>query len=84
VQKRSSVTISINILEAASKPNNKMRLMHATNLNYIRFNEYLFQFLQKGFIETINDVDGNLCYCISLKGKAVLAVLKKANELGFF
>ena len=40
-------------------------------------------FLNKGFIEPIKDSEGNSCYRISRRGKALLVVLKKANELGF-
>jgi predicted transcriptional regulator len=83
VQKRSSVTIKIDILQATLKPHNKMRLMHASNLNYVRINKYLAHFLKKGFVETSKDPEGYLCYHISPKGKTFLAVLKEANELGF-
>jgi predicted transcriptional regulator len=83
MQKRSNLTISIGILQATLTPHNKMRLMHTTNLNYVRINKYLDHFLKKGFIETTKNPEGNLCYHISPKGKALLAVLKEANEFGF-
>jgi predicted transcriptional regulator len=83
MQKRSSVTISIAILQATLTPQNKMRLMHSSNLNYVRINKYLSHFLKKGLIETTKNPEGYLCYHISPKGKTLLAVLKEANEFGF-
>ena len=83
MQKRSRVTITIDILEATLAPQKKMKIMYKTNLNYVRFNRYLSDFLKKGFIEPVKDSDGNGCYRITQRGKALLAVLKKANELGF-
>jgi predicted transcriptional regulator len=57
--------------------------MYQANLNYVRFNRYLTDFLNKGFIEPIKDGDGNGCYLITQRGKALLSVLRKANELGY-
>jgi predicted transcriptional regulator len=70
-------------LEATLAPQKKMKIMYKTNLNYERFKRYLCDFLNKGFIEQIKDSDGNGCYRISRRGKALLVVLKKVNELGF-
>ena len=83
MQKRSRVTITIEILEATLSPQKKMKIMYKANLNYLRFKKYLSDFQKKGFIETVKDSEGNVCYRASLRGKALLAVLKKANELGF-
>lgn len=83
MQKRSQVTITIDILEAALKPQKKMKIMYQANLNYVRFNRYLTDFLNKGFIEAIKDSEGNGCYRITQRGKALLSVLRKANELGY-
>ena len=60
-----------------------MRIMYHANLNYVRFNRYLADFLNKGFIEPIKDDEGNGCYVITQKGKDLLVVLKRANELGY-
>jgi predicted transcriptional regulator len=83
LQKRSRVTITIDILEATSKPQNKMRIMYQANLNYVRFSRYLADFLSTGFIESIKDADGKWVYRITQQGKALLEVLRKANELGY-
>jgi predicted transcriptional regulator len=83
LQKRSRATITIDILEAVLKPQKKMRIMYQTNLNYVRFNRYLSNFLNKGFIEAIKDHESNVCYRITPRGKALMLVLKKASELGY-
>jgi predicted transcriptional regulator len=83
LQKRSRVTITIDILEATLTPQKKMRIMYQANLNYLRFNRYLKDFLCKGFIEAFKDDEGNGRYCITARGRALLVVLRKANALGY-
>ena len=83
MQKRRQVIITVDILEAALKPQKKTRVMYQANLNYVRFNRYLADFLSKGFIEAINDDEGNGCYRITQRGKALLLLLRKMNELGY-
>jgi predicted transcriptional regulator len=81
LHKRGRGTITIDILEATLTPQKKMRIMYRANLNYARFNKYFHDFLTKGFIEQTFDSEGKACYRISQRGKTLLAVLKKANEL---
>jgi predicted transcriptional regulator len=81
VRKRGWGTITIDILEATLTPQKKMRIMYKANLNYARFNKYFSNFLKKGFIEKTSDTEGKVCYRISQRGKTLLAVLKKAQEL---
>jgi len=83
MHRRGRGTITMDILEAALTPQRKMRIMYRANLNYARFNKYFFDFLAKGFIERTFDSEGKTCYRISQRGKTLLVVLKKANELGF-
>ena len=83
MQKRSRVTITVDILEATLKPQKKMRIMYQANLNYVRFNRYLGDFLSKGFIEAIKDDEGKGCYRITQRGKTLLLLLRKVNELGY-
>ena len=83
MHKRGRGAITIDILEATLNPQKKMKIMYKTNLNYLRFNCYLSDFLKKGLIDPIKDSEGNGCYRISPRGEELLAVLKKANELGF-
>jgi predicted transcriptional regulator len=81
LSKRGWGTITIDILEATLTPQKKMRIMYRANLNYARFNKYFSDFLKKGFIESIEAPDGKVSYRISQRGKTLLAVLKKAQEL---
>ena len=83
LRKRGWGTITIDILEATLTPQKKMRIMYMANLNYARFDKYFCDFLKKGFIEKTIDFEGKGCYRISQRGKALLAALKKANELAF-
>jgi predicted transcriptional regulator len=81
VSKRGWGTITIDILEATLIPQKKMRIMYRANLNYSRFNKYFSDFLKKGFIEATSNNNGKVYYHISQRGKTLLAVLKKAQEL---
>jgi predicted transcriptional regulator len=81
LSKRGWGTITIDILEATLTPQKKMRIMYRANLNYARFDKYFSDFLKKGFVESIESHDGKVSYRISQRGKTLLAVLKKAQEL---
>jgi predicted transcriptional regulator len=83
MQKRSRMTITMEILEVTLTPKKKMKIMYKVNLNYLRFNKYLSELLTKGFVEAVKDSEGNRCYLTSQRGRELLAVLKKANDLGF-
>ena len=82
MKKRGWVDISIDILESASLPLTKTRLMYRSNLNYVRFNAYLNDFLKKGLLEEtrINDGGAKL-YVVSEHGKVLLAALRNAEKL---
>ncbi len=83
VKKRGWVDISIDILESATSPTNKTRLMYRSNLNYVRFNAYFNEFLRKGLLEEAKNADGNsgVAYVISKQGKILLAALRNAEKL---
>jgi predicted transcriptional regulator len=81
VQRRSWPDIFLDILEACLKPSNKMRIMYKSNLNYERFKKYFNHLLKKGFIEKINESHGRIVYKTTKRGKTLLEVLKKAQEL---
>jgi len=81
LRRRGWGAITIDILESTLTPQKKMRIMYRANLNYARFNKYFSDFLKKGFIEAIEDLDGKACYRISQRGETLLVVLKKAQEL---
>ena len=73
--------ISIDMLDAALKPEKKMRIMYKSNLNFERFGKYFQEFLSKGFIEKLNGSDGKALYVTTERGKALLEALKKAQSI---
>lgn len=58
-----------------------MRIMYGANLNFERFNKYFYDLLRKGFIEEMDNGNGRSLYKITERGKTLLTVLKKAQEL---
>jgi predicted transcriptional regulator len=82
VKKRGWVDISIDILESASVPLAKTRLMYKSNLNYVRFNAYFNDFLKKGLLEeSKNSDDKTKAYIVSEQGKILLGALRHAEKL---
>ena len=81
LKKRGWVDIYIDILESASTPVNKTRLMYRSNLNFVRFNVYFDDFLRKGLLEKTIDDGGRMGYVVSGQGKVLLATLKNAEKL---
>ncbi len=82
LKKRGWVDISIDILESALKPTTKTRLMYRSNLNFVRFNVYFYEFLRKGLLEENKKVNGNgSTYLVSEHGKVLLAALKSTEKI---
>ncbi len=82
MKKRGWVDISIDILESASTPLTKTRLMYKSNLNYVRFNAYFDDFLKKGLLdETMSQRRTGKAYVVSKHGRVLLAALKNAEKL---
>ena len=82
MKKRGWVDISIDILEYASLPLTKTRLMYKSNLNYVRFNAYFRDFLKKGLlVEASNSAGDSKVYVASKQGKVLLAALRNAEKL---
>jgi len=79
--KRGWPVIVIDILEVTLTPSNKMKVMYKANLNFERFTKYFYDLLKKGFIEEINDSNGRTMYQATERGKTLLEVLKRAQEL---
>ena len=73
--------ITVEILEATLSPSNKMRVMYRANLNFERFKRYFYDLLRKGFIEKEEASKGQLVYKTTERGRTLLVVLKKAQEL---
>jgi predicted transcriptional regulator len=83
MQRRSWPGITLDILEATLTPSNKMRVMYKSNLNFERFNRYFYDLLRKGFIEEKNGSNGRLVYKTTERGRTLLEVLRKAQDLFF-
>jgi predicted transcriptional regulator len=81
LQKRGWGTIAIEILEAALSAQKKTRIMYLTNLNYVRTNKYLVDFVRRGFILEVVDSEGKREYVISEEGKIFLLALKNAKDI---
>lgn len=81
LHKRDWSAINIDILEAALKPERKMRIMYRANLNFERFDKYFSELLKKGLIEEHSDHDGKTAYLITKRGKTLLDCLRKAREI---
>jgi len=55
--------------------------MYRSNLNFQRFNRYFYDLLRKGFIEEIDNGNDRTMYRITDRGRTLLEVLKKAEQL---
>ena len=62
-------------------PANKMKIMYRSNLNFDRFNKYFYDLLKKGFIKETSDSTGRENYKITQRGKTLLDVIRKAQDL---
>jgi len=80
-QKRGWDSITIDILAAALQPEKKMRIMYKANLNFDRFYRYFCDLQEKGFIEKIEDGNGQAFYRTSQRGKTLLAACRKSQDL---
>ena len=82
MRKRGWSAITIDILESGLTPLSKTRLMYKSNMNYLRFQNYLCNFLKKGLIEEIENRNGRTkLYMTSKRGKILLTALKKAESI---
>jgi len=61
-----------------------MRIMYKSNLNFERFSRYFNDLLRKGLIEEENDSNGRVVYKATERGRTLLEVLKKAQEIASF
>ena len=55
--------------------------MYKSNLNFARFNVYLYEFLQKGLLEETDANGKRTAYVTSERGKTLLSALKNAEKL---
>lgn len=81
-RRRSRIEVIMDILSEARKGSNKTRIMYRCNLNFVCFNRYFKELLEKGLIvEAAPDPDGVRVYKTTDKGLQLLEVLKKAKDL---
>jgi len=84
MRRRGWQEITLDILEVTLTPTNKMRIMYKSNLNFERFSRYFNDLLRKGLIEEENDSNGRVVYKATERGRTLLEVLKKAQEIASF
>jgi len=81
MDRRSRTELIVDILTEALQGANKTNIMYMANLNFLRFNRYFSELIDKGLIaEVDNPGSGNFMYKTTDKGKALLEVLKKAKR----
>jgi len=68
------------ILVEALNGSNKTRILYGANLNFLRFDRYVSELLDKGLIVEVNDSKGGLTYKTTEKGKELLQVLKDVEK----
>lgn len=81
-RRRSRIEVICDILSEALESANKTRLMYHCNLNFMRFNRYLQELLDAGLLERVGSNPEDLVlYKTSDKGRELIRVLRKANDL---
>jgi len=68
------------ILVEATNGSNKTRIMYRANLNFLRFDRYLSELLEKGLVVEVNNPNGSIVYKTTEKGKALLSTLREAEK----
>jgi len=68
------------ILVEATNGSNKTRIMYRANLNFLRFDRYLSELLEKGLVVEVNNPNGSVVYKTTEKGKALLSTLREAEK----
>ena len=84
MRRRSRAEIIVDILSEAMKRANKTRIMYKANLNFLRFERYFGELLSKGLIVVVENpgvYSGGVVYQTTEKGRALLDVLKHAQEI---
>jgi predicted transcriptional regulator len=81
-RRRSRIEVICDILSEALGGANKTRLMYHCNLNFMRFNRYLQELLDAGLLECVgSNPEDVVLYKTSDKGRELIRVLRKANDL---
>lgn len=80
--RRSRIEVIKDILSEARKGANKTRIMYRCNLNFVCFNRYFKELIEKELMfEVGSNPDGVKIYKTSEKGLSLLEVLEKAKDM---
>jgi len=69
------------ILAEALNGSNKTRIMYRANLNFLRFDRYFSELLDKGLIAKENASDGRIIFRTTDKGKRFLKIITDAERI---
>lgn len=81
MRRRSRIEVIADILAEASNGANKTRVMYRANLNFLRFDRYFSQLMDKGLIVEENSSDGKVIYRTTDAGKRFLKLIRSAEEI---
>ncbi|MDH5770754.1 MAG: winged helix-turn-helix domain-containing protein [Candidatus Bathyarchaeota archaeon] len=80
-RRRSRLKVAADILAEALNGANKTRIMYRANLNFLRFDRYFSELMDKGLIVEENTSDGRATYRTTDKGKRFLKIISDAEEI---
>jgi len=78
--RRSRMEVIMDIITESLDGANKTRIMYRANLNFLRFNCYLFEMLENDLLTRENDGNGRVMYKATESGRALLETLRKAQQ----
>ena len=73
--------VAADILAEALKGANKTRIIYRAYLNFLRFDRYFSELMDKGLIVQENTSDGRAIYRTTDKGKRFLKLISSAEEI---
>ena len=80
MRRRSRMEVIADILVEALNGANKTRVMYRANLNFLRFERYLSELLEKELMVELNNPRSGVIYRTTDKGRELLRMLKKVQE----
>jgi len=80
-RRRSRLEVVADILTEALNGANKTRIMYRANLNFLRFDGYFSELLDKGLIAEENTSDGRVVYRTTDKGRRFRKVIRDAEAI---
>ncbi len=81
MRRRSRIEVVADILAEALNGANKTRVMYRANLNFLRFERYLSELLEKELMVELNNPRSGVIYRTTDKGRDLLRVLKQVQEI---